>query len=926
MKFVPIIGIILVSLSCQPFCETSAVQVVDGFADIGDSGTTENKCYQLKGDWEFYWQEFLPPSAFLETNILPETGYIYVPSKWQIFQINGTNLPGFGYATYRTRIRLPETTDSIGVNIRNISSAYSLYVNGILIRTNGIISTNRAGFTAYSLPFITNLNMNTDQMEIILHIANYLYRDGGLWENVVIGDSERITRKFNHTLWLEIFLIGSLMIMALYHFGLFILRRSDKTTLYFGLFCLFIALRIGVTGTMFIPRIMPGFSWSIFKKIEFLTFYLGLGFFNLFIHHMIPQIIQRKITNIIFITSAVFSLVVIITPTWVYSYSLLPFQIFTIIAGSYLLTGVFIQAVRTRKQEAVIIAIGSALFFLSVINDMLYAQFPSLIPYGHLVPWGVLIFIFSQSFSLSSRFSRAMTTVEELSRNLEAQVENRTRDLQRARDDINRLIEMNLSVTQKIYSHLNITQIAEHLIEEARKFTEFSDVSVFIHSPDTGYLEYIAGYGREGIEKHRFRPGEGIAGSVFLSGKPEMIPDLSSDHRFLKFKDNPNAMLIFPIQTVDEVIGVFNLGYDDPAYCDQSHFKLLSILVSTAGIAMEKALLYQDLESKVRQRTEQLSKAKKEAERANYNKTRFLANMSHELRTPLSAIIGFVELLIYGSLDKSDEVIELLDRFDDKVKTVPVEISISELSERMNEEIHWQNGAVFYLLDRMKQSGLTETDDTEQFNARFEEISGLIRSEEEEIRSNYFRIRSAGKNLLDLIESILNLSDVELGKIDIRIEPFSLQSYIDEESGYARELLDSFHKSDSVQFESAIDPALPQTVIMDREILRKIIRNLITNACQYTEKGKITLKVRFDPNRSGNLLFEVSDTGVGISENERKNIFLTFGRGDRNRHKDGSGFGLVLASKITEHLGGEIGFDSEEGKGSVFRVSLPTGV
>ena len=207
-------------------------------------------------------------------------------------------------------------------------------------------------------------------------------------------------------------------------------------------------------------------------------------------------------------------------------------------------------------------------------------------------------------------------------------------------------------------------------------------------------------------------------------------------------------------------------------------------------------------------------------------------------------------------------------------------------------------------------------------------MNGMILKESHnvEIREYAENIDAAGRGLLALINDILDLSKIESGKMKLVPVSYHLSSVVND----CYHMVAQQAKEKGLFVNTEIDPSLPYRLYGDEVRIRQIIVNLLTNATKYTEKGGITFSVSGSVQQRGGdkilmLTLRVQDTGIGIREEEQKKLFVAFARVDeaRNRYIEGTGLGLRITAQLVDLMGGEIGLESEYGKGSTFTVTIP---
>ena len=184
-------------------------------------------------------------------------------------------------------------------------------------------------------------------------------------------------------------------------------------------------------------------------------------------------------------------------------------------------------------------------------------------------------------------------------------------------------------------------------------------------------------------------------------------------------------------------------------------------------------------------------------------------------------------------------------------------------------------------------------------------------------------IRGSGRNLLANINSILDLSKIEEGKMEVEPEEYRILSVLHD----VITVLGLRAREKKLDFRAEIDETIPAVLWGDNVHISHIIMNLGSNAVKYTQEGAVTLSVTWEPEAGarGVLVLHMKDTGVGIRREDMPYLFRSYGRLDRkaNRHIEGTGLGLSIVQNLTELMHGTVGVESVYGQGSDFWVRLP---
>ncbi len=207
----------------------------------------------------------------------------------------------------------------------------------------------------------------------------------------------------------------------------------------------------------------------------------------------------------------------------------------------------------------------------------------------------------------------------------------------------------------------------------------------------------------------------------------------------------------------------------------------------------------------------------------------------------------------------------------------------------------------------------------------FSDVLVAIDSLDEKQKRYVENIRTSGRMLLEMINDILDLAKIESGKMDTRLADFPIGQVVHAQCDMARPLVEKKNIDMNVRIQNDL-PAMHQ----DQARVQQVLNNLLSNAVKFTpEGGRITVDARRDAD--GFLVMQVSDTGVGIAEEDRQSIFEKFRQGRTGvpsgdamtREYSGTGLGLSIVQELCKLLGGEVSLESELGRGSTFTVRLP---
>lgn len=420
------VGIVLIP-SCRG---TSTAQPLarNGEMDLRQWDFVRLGNVSLDGEWEFHWKRLLasnPPPPVRNFNpgaiadVAPPTPIIAVPGLWNGFRADERSEPlsGIGYASYRLRLRLPPGVDTLGVKMADQGTAASLFINGRRVIQSGTVGDSEERSRPYYLPGKATVTNLRPENEVILEVSNFSHYKGGAWENIRIGPAEKIDAEWNERQLFDMFVTGSILIMGAYHVGLYSLRRRDFSSLYFALFCFAIAVRILVTGQRFLIATYPTVSFEIWNKLEYGSIYVAGPVFAFFLQNLFPRLVHRFIPLLYTGIQAVLLLFVLATPIGIYGRTFVVFAGLTVLLSAYSVVALAVGIYQKEGGAAAALA-GFLCLFGTVLNDIIKTMYETS-DLVYMAPYGLFIFIFSQAYILSLRFSNAFKGIEHLSEDLQ---------------------------------------------------------------------------------------------------------------------------------------------------------------------------------------------------------------------------------------------------------------------------------------------------------------------------------------------------------------------------------------------------------------------------------------------------------------------------------------------------------------------------
>jgi CheY-like chemotaxis protein/signal transduction histidine kinase len=407
----------------------------------------------------------------------------------------------------------------------------------------------------------------------------------------------------------------------------------------------------------------------------------------------------------------------------------------------------------------------------------------------------------------------------------------------------------------------------------------------------------------------RFAMREGLLGRVAADGRPVIVRDVPEGYLTVGSalgRDKPRHLVIAPFNADGVVNAVIELGFLHPV--DERIEALLEQVAAPVGVAVRSARYRTELQNLLEETQRQAEELQVQSEELRVSNEE-LEEQGRALKEQQARLEQQQVELEQTNTQLEEQAQQLEVQRDDLVRTgAAVELKARELeqasrykSDFLANMSHELRTPLNSLLILSKLLG-----DNPQHNLSDEQVQ-FART-----------IQSSGNDLLNLINDILDLSKIEAGHIEVRAETVSLTRL----AGDLRQTFGPIAGERQVTFAIDIAEDCPPAIITDRQRLEQILKNLLSNAFKFTEKGRVDLRVR----RAGaSLSLAVADSGIGVSPEQHQAIFEAFRQADGsiNRRYGGTGLGLSISRELARLLGGAIALESEPGEGSTFTVTIP---
>ncbi|MEU6281354.1 HAMP domain-containing protein [Streptomyces sp. NPDC047028] len=500
--------------------------------------------------------------------------------------------------------------------------------------------------------------------------------------------------------------------------------------------------------------------------------------------------------------------------------------------------------------------------------------------------------------------------VAELKDNINAMVGS-LRETTRANQEQDWLKTSLAHISGLMQGHRDLAVVAELVMDELTPLVSAQYGAFYLaeETPDGTELRLVGSYGRPvGIDGHdRFKPGESLVGQAARSRRVITAEGVPGDYIGISSglgKATPGALIVLPVLVEDQVLGVIELASFTPFTA--IHRDFLEQLTDTLGVNVNTIL--------ANARTDELLEESQRLTGELQSRSAELQVQQDELQRSNAELEDKAKLLAEQNRDiegKNLQIEQARQELEDRAHQLSLASTYkSEFLANMSHELRTPLNSLLILAQLLAQNP------SRNLTPKQVEYAGII--------------HSAGSDLLQLINDILDLSKVEAGKMDINPERIALRPLLD----YIEATFRPVTTQKSLDFAITSAAGVPTDLLTDDARLRQVLRNLISNAIKFTERGSVELciepardsEIPATVHRDGPVVaFRVKDTGIGIAAHQLESIFGAFQQADgtTSRKYGGTGLGLSISREIAHLLGGAITARSAPGEGSTFTLYLP---
>ncbi|EPM63418.1 sensor histidine kinase/response regulator [Pseudomonas syringae pv. actinidiae ICMP 19073] len=474
-------------------------------------------------------------------------------------------------------------------------------------------------------------------------------------------------------------------------------------------------------------------------------------------------------------------------------------------------------------------------------------------------------------------------------------------------------------LAEQVLGQLTLNMLGRNILQFLTQYLGASVAAVYIRQDHGGFTRVASyGFSREQEQQDQtIHSDEGVVGQAASQDRIITLDELPENYFKVASglgEGSPRSVVVVPISNDDQVNGVVELGFLRPL--TEQDVEFLELVSDNIGTSIEAARYRQRLQevlAETQQLNEELQVQQEELRTANEEleeQSRILKDSQAHLETQQAELEQTNEQLAEQSQALADQR-DALDRNNEELN-----IAQGELQARADELQRASKYKSEFLANMSHELRTPLNSSLILAKLLAENPSENLTAEQVKFAESIY---SAGNDLLNLINDILDISKVEAGKLEVRPENSSVSRLVEGLRG----LFQPLAAEKKLAFTVDIQAGAPTMLFTDRQRLEQILKNLLSNAIKFTEAGAVSMVVSRQP--GAGIVFSVRDSGIGIAEEHQQGIFEAFRQADgtTNRRYGGTGLGLSISRDLAALLGGSISVTSAPGQGSIFTLVLP---
>ncbi|NAT60450.1 two-component system sensor histidine kinase/response regulator [Pseudomonas syringae pv. actinidifoliorum] len=474
-------------------------------------------------------------------------------------------------------------------------------------------------------------------------------------------------------------------------------------------------------------------------------------------------------------------------------------------------------------------------------------------------------------------------------------------------------------LAEQVLGQLTLNMLGRNILQFLTQYLGASVAAVYIRQDHGGFTRVASyGFSREQEQQDQTIHGdEGVVGQAASQDRIITLDELPENYFKVASglgEGSPRSVMVVPLSNDDQVNGVVELGFLRPL--TEQDVEFLELVSDNIGTSIEAARYRQRLQevlAETQQLNEELQVQQEELRTANEEleeQSRILKESQAHLETQQAELEQTNEQLAEQSQALADQR-DALDRNNEELN-----IAQGELQARADELQRASKYKSEFLANMSHELRTPLNSSLILAKLLAENPSENLTAEQVKFAESIY---SAGNDLLNLINDILDISKVEAGKLEVRPENSSVSRLVEGLRG----LFQPLAAEKKLAFTVDIQAGAPTMLFTDRQRLEQILKNLLSNAIKFTEAGAVSMVVSRQP--GAGIVFSVRDSGIGIAEEHQQGIFEAFRQADgtTNRRYGGTGLGLSISRDLAALLGGSISVTSAPGQGSIFTLVLP---